>query len=70
MQAQESDGGLATAVLAAKQGYQVAAWDISAEGLKRTIELAGEFKSSIHPIIADIASESAVSRRVSALNWT
>ncbi|KAI5480258.1 hypothetical protein MNV49_001217 [Pseudohyphozyma bogoriensis] len=52
--------GLATAVLAAKQGYKVAAWDISSEGLKKTIEMAGEFASSIHPFTCDIADEAAV----------
>ncbi|KAM0753424.1 NAD(P)-binding protein [Meredithblackwellia eburnea MCA 4105] len=52
--------GLATAILSAQQGYEVAAWDISAEGLKKTIELAGEYSSNVHPVTCDIASEEAV----------
>lgn len=51
---------MATALLAAKQGYQVAAWDISEQGVLKTQELADNLKSSIHPIICDVANEEAV----------
>lgn len=52
--------GMATALLAAQQGYQVACWDISEEGTKRTKENAGSLVSRIHPITCDIADEKAV----------
>ena len=51
---------MATALLAAKQGYQVACWDISEQGILKTKELAGELTSQIHPIVCDIADEKAV----------
>ncbi|KAL4873854.1 hypothetical protein BDV12DRAFT_192295 [Aspergillus spectabilis] len=55
-----SGAGLATALLAAKQGYQVAAWDISEAGISRTQEAAGPLVKKIHPIICDIGDENAV----------
>ncbi|KAL3455920.1 hypothetical protein BJX64DRAFT_294589 [Aspergillus heterothallicus] len=52
--------GMATALLAAEQGYQVAAWDVSETGIQKTQELAGARASQIHSIICDIADEAAV----------
>jgi 3-oxoacyl-[acyl-carrier protein] reductase len=52
--------GMATALLAAEQGYQVAAWDISEAGILKTKELAGDLAAQIHPIVCDIANEVAV----------
>lgn len=51
---------MATALLAAKQGYQVAGWDISEQGILKTKELAGDLASQIHPIVCDIADEKAI----------
>ena len=39
--------GAATAILAAKSGLKVAAWDMFAEGVKETIERAGEAEMCI-----------------------
>ncbi|KAJ5815179.1 Short-chain dehydrogenase [Penicillium riverlandense] len=52
--------GMATALLAAEQGYQVAAWDIVEGGVQKTKELAGDLSSQIYPIICDVADETAV----------
>ncbi|KAL5338518.1 hypothetical protein BJX70DRAFT_398657 [Aspergillus crustosus] len=52
--------GMVTALLAAKQGYQVATWDISEAGISRTLEAAGALASQIHPLICDIRDELAV----------
>lgn len=51
---------MATALIAARQGYQVACWDISEQGVLKTKELAGELGAQIHPIVCDIADERAV----------
>lgn len=51
---------MATALLAAKQGYQVAAWDISEAGIERTKQQAGLFGSAIHPITCDVSQQNAV----------
>ncbi|KAH8897316.1 NAD(P)-binding protein [Thozetella sp. PMI_491] len=58
--------GMATALLAAQQGYQVAGWDISEQGVLKTKELAGELASQIHPIVCDIADENAVKEAMAA----
>jgi NAD(P)-dependent dehydrogenase (short-subunit alcohol dehydrogenase family) len=52
--------GQAACILAAQQGMKIAAWDINAEGAKRTVDLAGEFGSSIEPIVADVSDGDAV----------
>jgi len=52
--------GQATAVLAARMGLKVAAWDFKLEGVQRTIELAGEDGGSIHPINCDVTSKDAI----------
>jgi NAD(P)-dependent dehydrogenase (short-subunit alcohol dehydrogenase family) len=52
--------GQAAAVLAARQGLKVAAWDINAEGAQRTIDRAGKHGSAIRPFAADVSSGSAV----------
>lgn len=62
MQDTGSGIGMATALLAAEQGYQVAAWDISEQGILKTKELAGDLASSIHPIICDVANAKAVAQ--------
>ncbi|KAJ5889842.1 hypothetical protein N7504_010652 [Penicillium tannophilum] len=54
--------GMATALVAAAQGYHVACWDISEQGVLKTKEQAGELAGQIHPIICDIANESAVKK--------
>ena len=52
--------GAATAILAAKGGYKVAAWDMFAEGIQETIERAEEAGKNIKPIQADLSSDEAV----------
>ena len=52
--------GQATAVLAARQGYKVAGWDISLEGLERTIAAAGECGSAIVSILGDVSKPGAI----------
>lgn len=47
-------------MLAARQGYQVACWDISEQGILKTKEEAGELGAQIHPIVCDIANEDEV----------
>lgn len=54
--------GAATAILAAKSGLKVAAWDMFAEGVKETIERAGEAGCNIKPIQADLSSDEAVEK--------
>lgn len=53
--------GQAACILAAQQGMKVAAWDINAEGGKRTVDRAGEFGYFIEPIVADVSDRAAVS---------
>jgi NAD(P)-dependent dehydrogenase (short-subunit alcohol dehydrogenase family) len=52
--------GQAAAILAARQGLKVAAWDINAEGAQRTIDRAGKDGSSIMPFVADVSDDGAV----------
>jgi NAD(P)-dependent dehydrogenase (short-subunit alcohol dehydrogenase family) len=52
--------GAATAILAAQSGLKVAAWDMYIEGIRETIERAGEFGSNIKAIQADLSSDEAV----------
>src|ERR1700761_4179982 len=51
---------MATALLAAEQGYQVAAWDISEVGIQKIKEVAGDLAAQIHLIVCDIANETPV----------
>ncbi|KXS99974.1 hypothetical protein AC578_794 [Pseudocercospora eumusae] len=58
--------GMSTALLAAQQGYKVAAWDVNESGLFRTKELAGPyFSSQIFPILCDVSKSSSVSSALS-----
>ena len=54
--------GAATAILAAKSGLKVAAWDMFAEGIKETIDRAEESGINIKPIQADLSSDEDVDR--------
>ena len=54
--------GAATAILAAKCGLKVAAWDMYVEGVQETIERAEEAGVNIKPIQADLSSDEAVDR--------
>lgn len=54
--------GAATAILAAKYGYKVAAWDMFVEGVQETIARAGEAGGNIKPIKADLSSDEDVAR--------
>ena len=54
--------GAATAILAAKYGLKVAAWDMYAEGIQETIERAEEAGVNIKPIQADLSSDEAVEK--------
>lgn len=54
--------GAATAILAAKYGYKVAAWDMFPEGIQETIERAGEAGENIKPIGADLNSDEDVQK--------
>jgi NAD(P)-dependent dehydrogenase (short-subunit alcohol dehydrogenase family) len=54
--------GQATAIQAARLGLKVAAWDFKPEGTQRTIEMAGEFGSSIRSIQADVTSKEAIDK--------
>lgn len=53
---------MATALVAASQGYQVACWDISEQGMLKTKEQAGDLAGQIHAIVCDIANEPAVKK--------
>lgn len=53
---------MATALVAARQGYEVACWDISEHGMQKTKEQAGDLSNQIHSIICDIANEEAVKK--------
>jgi 3-oxoacyl-[acyl-carrier protein] reductase len=52
--------GQATAVVAARHGYTVAAWDVNPDGLERTRSAAGAFGSRITAILADVTSRDAI----------
>lgn len=52
--------GQAAAVLAARQGYRVAAWDINPEGVERTVKAAGEFGKSITLISGNVSDANAI----------
>ena len=52
--------GQATAVLAARQGYRVAAWDVNLDGVARTAQAAGEFGNAISAIACDVADAAAI----------
>ena len=54
--------GAATAILPAKYGLKVAAWDMYAEGIQETIERAEEAGVNIKPIQADLSSDEAVEK--------
>ena len=54
--------GAATAILAAKYGLKVAAWDMYVEGIQETIERAEEAGVNIKPIQADLSSDEAVEK--------
>lgn len=54
--------GAATAILAAKSGLKVAAWDMFAEGIQETIKRAGAAGKNIKPIQADLSSDEAVDK--------
>ena len=61
--------GAATAILAAKGGYKVAAWDMFAEGIQETIERAEEAGKNIKPIQADLSSDEAVDQAWRGGHW-
>lgn len=52
--------GQATAVLAARKGYRVAAWDINADGLERTRMAAGAAGGEIVAIVGDVTRVEAI----------
>ncbi|CAB3807054.1 SDR family NAD(P)-dependent oxidoreductase [Paraburkholderia fynbosensis] len=52
--------GQATAVLAARRGYRVAAWDLNPDGIQKTIEAAGGFGASITAVSGDVTNSSAI----------
>ena len=52
--------GQATAVLAARQGYRVAGWDINMDGLQSTIAAAGEAGSRIVPVLGNVTEAKAI----------
>lgn len=52
--------GQATAVLAARQGYRVAAWDINMDGVAKTIEAAGEAGQNITAIEGNVTDAGAI----------
>jgi len=52
--------GQATSILAAQMGLKVAAWDINLAGAQATVDRAGEYGSSIVPILANVGDEQAV----------
>jgi NAD(P)-dependent dehydrogenase (short-subunit alcohol dehydrogenase family) len=55
--------GEAAVILAAMQGYKVAAWDINPEGNARTIAKAGpELAKQIVPITVDLGDPAAIQR--------
>lgn len=54
--------GQATAVLAARQGFVVAAWDVNGDGLARTAAAAGAAGSFIRPMIADVTDAPAIAQ--------
>lgn len=54
--------GAATAILAAQNGYKVAAWDMLAEGVSETIERAGDSGKNIKAFQADLSSNDDVAR--------
>jgi NAD(P)-dependent dehydrogenase (short-subunit alcohol dehydrogenase family) len=54
--------GAATAILAAKSGLKVAAWDVFADGIKETIERAGDAGKNIKVFQADLASDESVDK--------
>lgn len=54
--------GQAASILGAQQGLKIAAWDLSADGAKRTLHRAGEHADAITPIIADVSDRNAVER--------
>lgn len=54
--------GAATAILAAQGGLKVAAWDMYAEGVKETVERAGEYGKNIQAFQADLGSKEAIDK--------
>ena len=58
--------GQATAILAARMGLRVAAWDFRVAGAQRTIELAGEHGASITAVEADVTHPDAIDRAMAA----
>lgn len=52
--------GQATAALAARQGYVVAAWDVNPDGLACTAAAAGASGSAIRPLVADVTDAAAI----------
>lgn len=58
--------GQATAVLAARQGYTVAGWDISVKGLEATVRAAGDAGSRIAAIEGDVTDADAIAGAMAA----
>lgn len=58
--------GQATAILAARMGLRVAAWDFRVAGAQRTIELAGEHGASITAVEADVTHPGAIDEAMAA----
>jgi len=52
--------GAAACILAAKQGYKVAGWDIDVGGIQETITRAGPAGQNILPLHADLGSDASV----------
>lgn len=52
--------GQATAVLAARQGYKVAAWDINLQGVAQTVAAAGEHGAAIVAVQCDVSDAAAI----------
>lgn len=54
--------GQATAVLAARAGYTVAAWDVNMDGIEATRQAAGAHGAAIVPIHGDVTQQAAVTQ--------
>lgn len=58
--------GQATAILAARQGYRVAGWDINVDGVARTIKAAGDVGAAITPVECDVADGASIKAAMQA----
>ena len=56
--------GQATAILAARFGLKVAAWDIDLEGAKRTVERAETYSRNILAVKVDLGSDTEVASAI------